>query len=175
MSQIGFVKQEQHTFMKEGKETIVKWFECHFRVGGIRPFSAKMSPNKKKESTNAPDFYIYLRANVNKGDRFRDMRIGALWLKTKAFEGSEKTFMTGNIFMNFQEIPIAVWRAEPRFEGEKIEYLYDISMMQDKPQANDTPTGGGYEVVHEDAQGNEVPQYTDADIPAMDASDEIPF
>ena len=112
MSQIGFVKQEQQVFRKAGEEDkTVKWFECHFRVGGMHPFKAKMSPNKKKEKDNEPDFYIYLRANVNKGDKFRDIRIGALWLKKKVFDGVEKTFMTGNVFMDFKEIPIAVWES----------------------------------------------------------------
>lgn len=169
MSQIGFVKQEQQTFRdKDKKETTVKWLECHFRVGGVRPFKAKMSPNKKKEKDTEPDFYIYLRANVNKGDRFRDIRIGALWLKTKTFNGVEKTFMTGNVFMDFKDIPIAVWKAEPRFEGEKIEYLYDISMMESKPQNNTDDDAGGYETTYEDAQGNE--------MPTIDVNgDEIPF
>lgn len=167
MSQIGFVKQEQQTFRdKEKKETTVKWLECHFRVGGVRPFKAKMSPNKNKQNENEPDFYLYLRANINKGDRFRDMRIGALWLKTKAFDGVEKTFMTGNVFMDFKEIPIAVWRAEPRFEGEVIEYLYDISMMKEKLQESQTGEAA------DDAYPVE---YDDSDIPAVDPSEDIPF
>lgn len=168
MSQIGFVKQEQIVVKRDGKEETVKWFECHFRVGGMRPFKAKMSPNKKKEKDTEPDFYIYLRANVNKGDKFRDIRIGALWLKKKVFDGVEKTFMTGNVFMDFKEIPIAVWRAEPRFEGEKIEYLYDISMMKDKSQSDNADTDSGYETTYEDANGNALPQ-TDEN------GEEIPF
>ncbi len=159
MSQIGFVKQEQQIFRKAGEEDkTVKWFECHFRVAGMRPFKAKMSANKKKEKESQPDFYIYLRANVNKGDKFRDIRIGALWIKKKVFDNVEKTFMTGNVFMDFKEIPITVWKAEPRFEGEVIEYLYDISMMKDKPQEDNADTGGGYETTYEDANGNEIPQ-----------------
>ena len=168
MSQIGFVKQEQQVFGKAGEDDkTVKWLECHFRVAGMRPFKAKMSQNKKKENANAPDFYIYLRANVNKGDKFRDMRIGALWIKKKTFDDVEKTFMTGNVFMNFQEIPIAVWRAEPHFEGEVIEYLYDISMMKDNRQENEN-SEDGYETTYESAGGDEVP-VVDAD------GEEIPF
>ena len=168
MSQIGFVKQEQQIFRKAGEEDkTVKWLECHFRVGGMRPFKAKMSKNKKKEEGSAqPDFYIYLRANVNKGDKFRDIRIGALWIKKKVFDGVEKTFMTGNVFMDFKEIPITVWKAEARFEGEVIEYLYGISMMKDKPQEENA--GEGYETTYENAQGNEVP-------PPDANGDEIPF
>ena len=166
MSQIGFVKQEERTFKKAGEaDKTVKWLECHFRVGGMRPFTAKMSKNKKKEDgSNQPDFYIYLRANVNKGDRFRDIRIGALWVKKKVFDGVEKTFMTGNIFMDVREIPITVWKAEPRFEGEVIEYLYDISMMKNKAKEESADEDGGYTV-----------EYTDADIPAVDPNEEIPF
>lgn len=166
MSQIGFVKQEQTVFRKAGEvEKTVKWFECHFRVGGMRPFKAKMSKNKKKEAdNNQPDFYIYLRANINKGDKFRDIRIGALWVKKKVFDGVEKTFMTGNVFMDFKEIPITVWKAEPRFEGEVIEYLYDISMMKDKPQETAADADDGYQVTYEDE-----------DIPAVDPEQDIPF
>lgn len=155
MSQIGFVKQEQMAVRRDGKEEIVKWFECHFRVAGIRPFSAKMSPNKKKEKENQPDYYIYLRANINKGDRFRDIRIGALWMKKKTFEGVEKTFMTGNISIAFiGELPITVWKAEPRYEGEKIEYLYDISTMKEREQPREDT---GHEVSYEEAEAEQPP------------------
>lgn len=166
MSQIGFVKQEQMAVMREGKEEIVKWLECHFRVAGIRPFKAKMSANKKREKDTQPDFYIYLRANVNRGDKFRDIRIGALWLKSKTFDGVDKTFMTGNLFVNFAEIPIAVWKAEPRYEGEKVEYLYDISMMKEKEQPKEE--GAGYDVSYEDADEKRT-------IMVAEDGEEIPF
>jgi|GEM_PF-2687057 hypothetical protein len=168
MSQIGFIKQEQMVVKREGKEEVVKWFECHFRVGGVRPFSAKMTKNAKKDKETHPDFHLYLRANVNKGDKFRDIRIGALWMKTKVFDGVEKTFMTGNVFMDFREVPITVWKAEPRFEGDTVEYLYDISMMKDTAPQRDAQKENGYETVYEDAKGEVLPAY---DIP----EDEIPF
>lgn len=166
MSQIGFVKQESQTFKKAGEdERTVKWLECHFRVAGVRPFKAKMSSNKKKETDNQPDFYIYLRSNVNKGDKFRDIRIGALWVKKKTFDGVEKTFMTGNLFMDFREIPITIWKAEPRFEGEVIEYLYDISVMKNKPQENTSSY----------ADDNIKSEHKEENITPVDSDDEIPF
>ncbi len=170
MSQIGFVKQESMTVKRDGKETPVKWLEAYFRVGGLRPFSAKIVKNNRKENMSHPDFHIYLRANVNKGDKFRDIRIGALWLKTKKIDNVEKTFMTGNIFMDFREYPIAVWKALPRYEGEVVEYLYDISVMKDRIELSSGENAGqGYEVVYEAA-----PVPTDSDIP-VDPNEEIPF
>lgn len=174
MSQIGFVKNESLVVKNRetGQEETKKWLECHFRVGGVRPFSAKLVQNKKKEKDTAPDFHIYLRANVNKGDKFRDFRIGALWLKKKVIDNVEKTFMTGNLFMDFREIPIAVFRAEPRFEGEVVNYLYDISVMKDNRNTQ-TQDNGGYQVEYEGY--DDAPTPTDEDIPAHDPDDEIPF
>jgi len=175
MSQIGFVKQESFAVKdrETGKEEIKKWLECHFRVGGMRPFSAKMVPNKNKDKDTAPDFHIYLRANVNKGDKFRDIRVGALWLKKKMIDNVETTFMTGNIFMDFREIPIAVWKAKPRFEGDVVNYLYDISMMSDNRSDNAQDGDGGYSVSYEGYENP--PSPTDADIPAVDPNEDIPF
>jgi len=135
---------------------VVKWLECHFRIAGIRPFSAKMTPNKRKEKPNQPDYIIYLRVNINKGDSFRDIAIGSLWLGEKVIDGVNRKFMTGSLEVAFKKINIAVWKAEPRFDGEVINYLYDIKTMED------TTDYGTYQPP------------MDNDMPPID-EDEIPF
>jgi hypothetical protein len=144
--QIGFIRQESMSVKdkNEAGSEVVKWLECHFRIAGIRPFSAKMTPNKRKEKPNQPDFIIYLRANVNKKDSFRDIAIGSLWLGEKLIDGVMKKFMTGTLEVAFTKVSIAVWKAEPRFDGEVINYLYDIKTMEDK-RDNDQGYQGGYQ------------------------------
>ena len=154
--QIGFVRKEEMKI----KDGVVGWLECYFRIAGIRPFSAKLSVNKNK-TDNQPDYYIYLRGNVNKGDSFRDIPIGSLWLGEKVIDGELKKFMTGSIELAFKKIAIAVWRAEPRYEGEVINYIYDIKTMEEKPKENSS-----YSYQEE----NDIQQYS-AEI----KTDEIPF
>lgn len=154
MKQIGFVKQEELLYKdKDGKETLKKWLECHFRVAGLRPFKAKMV-KAKNPTNNKPNYYIYLRSNVNKGDKFRDIQIGALWVKTKQEAGKEVSYMVGEIEINFTSMPIVIWKAKPRFDGEELHYLYDIykSTPRVKPQEQQQ----GYTVEYQDANGNRV-------------------
>jgi hypothetical protein len=174
--QIGFIKQESMSVKdnKEAESRVVKWLECNFRIAGIRPFSAKMTPNKRKEKPNQPDYIIYLRANINKGDSFRDIAIGSLWMGEKVIDGVNKKFMTGSLEVAFNKVAIAVWKAEPRFDGEVINYLYDIKTMEDKRE-NDQGYQAGYQEDHSsyDQQPqnyNQAPQH-----PQVQDEDEIPF
>lgn len=163
---IGFIRfdsmQIKDAQAQNGKRT-VKWLEAYFRMAGVRPFTAKLSKNKNKETNaDAPDYNIYLRGNVNKGDSFRDISIGALWIGTGVFDNVEQTFMTGYVESPvFGRLPISVWRAKPLYENEKLEFLYEISIMKDRQ--ND--------------QGRETSSNTQANkIPEIDISDdEIPF
>jgi hypothetical protein len=163
---------------------VVKWLECSFRIGGIRPFSAKMTPNKRKEKANQPDFIIYLRANINKGDTFRDIAIGSLWLGEKVIDGVLKKFMTGTLEVAFKKVSIAVWKAEPRFEGETVNYLYDIKTMQDN-QNNDqqqTYQDDYNNYNSQEAQSYQTPQQQSYQTPqqqsyqqVVEEDEEIPF
>lgn len=130
--QIGFIRKEQMVIKENNINQTTNWFECYFRIAGIRPFSAKMTPNKNKTDSKHPDYIIYLRGNVNKGDTFRDIPIGSLWLGEKFIDGQIKKFMTGSIEVAFNKVSIAVWKAEPKYENEEIKYLYDIKTMEDK-------------------------------------------
>lgn len=158
--QIGFIRKESMT-PKDSEP--VKWLECYFRIAGVRPFKAKMSPNKNKTEDKHPDYVIYLRGNMDKGDSFRDIAIGSLWMGEKEIDGVLKKFMTGTIEVAFNKLNIAVWKAEPRFEGEVVSYLYDIKTMKDKQQ-QDTPQ------TEDDEQTQQHP------APVIDIDDdEIPF
>lgn len=157
--QIGFVRKES---MTPKDSEMVKWLECYFRIAGVRPFKAKMSPNKNKTEDKHPDYIIYLRGNMDKGDSFRDIAIGSLWMGEKEIDGVLKKFMTGVIEIAFRKVSIAVWKAEPRFEGEVINYLYDIKTMEDKtvgmkqtPQTEDEQTRPP--VINIDIDDDEIP------------------
>lgn len=170
--QIGFIKQESMSVKDNAaaESKVVKWLECHFRIAGIRPFSAKMTPNKRKEKPNQPDYIIYLRANINKGDSFRDIAIGSLWLGEKVIDGVNRKFMTGSLEVAFQKVNIAVWKAEPRFDGEVINYLYDIRTMEDRQQQNNQ----SYQEDNYDYSSYQQPAQDE--VPAIDYDeDEIPF
>jgi len=80
MAVIGFVRQETMDLKNSENNEVRKasWLECHFRIAGLRPFKAKLAKNKKKEKENQPDYYFYLRGNINRGDTFRDIKIGSL-------------------------------------------------------------------------------------------------
>jgi len=172
--QIGFIKQESMSVKDKGatESRVVKWLECSFRIAGIRPFNAKFTPNKRKEKPNQPDYIIYLRANVNKGDSFIDIAIGSLWMGEKVIDGVNKKFMTGSLEVAFTKVSIAVWKAEPRFEGEVVNYLYDIKTMEDKRQDNQ-----GYQNYQEDDYSHSQVPVTYENVPAaIDVDeDEIPF
>ena len=174
--QIGFIRQESMSVKdnKDAESKVVKWLECHFRIAGIRPFSAKMTPNKRKEKPNQPDFIIYLRANVNKKDSFRDIAIGSLWLGEKVIDGVVKKFMTGSLEVAFTKVAIAVWKAEPRFDGEVINYLYDIKTMEDKRESEQ-----GYQNTQDEYSSyNQAPAYEQPNqnnYPVVEDDEEIPF
>ena len=138
MAVIGFVKQEKMDF-KDGEEVkTAKWLECYFRVAGLRPFKAKLVKNKQKENNEkAPDYNIYLRANINRGDNFRDIKIGAVWLKNKELEGGKiEGYMTGNIEINFKQVNILIQKPKKYYEDEKIGFLYEIIAFLDNKGEN---------------------------------------
>jgi len=156
MYQIGFIRQEKMEIEENGQKKEVKWLECHFRIAGVRPFKVKMTKNKNKQKENEPDFYLYLRSNINKGDNFRDIKIGALWLKEK--EGEK--YLTGNAFINFKEVNLYVKKAKSLYEEENITWLYDVFMFLDKAKER---------VEHGDAYESEY------DVGVEINDDEIPF
>lgn len=154
--QIGFIEQKEKAFKENKEHKVAKWLECHFRIAGLRPFNAKMSKNKNKTESKHPDYIIYLRSNVNKGENFRDIPIGSLWMGEKVIDGELKKFMTGKMEIAFQEVSIAVWKATPKFQGEVLNYLYDIKTMKDKRNQDEDGYSSNYEQDYDD--GMQTPQ-----------------
>ena len=148
MAVIGFVRQETMKFKDKEEVKSAKWLECYFRIAGIRPFNAKLVKNKQKEiNEKAPDYNINLRGNINKGDSFRDIRIGAVWLRHKEKEsGKIETYLTGNIEIDFKQVNILIQKPRKYYEDEQINFLYEIvaflnddnNKQNNKKDENDT-------------------------------------
>lgn len=148
MAVIGFIRQETMEFKDKEEVKTAKWLECYFRIAGLRPFKAKLVKNKQKEiNEKAPDYNILLRANINKGDTFRDIRIGTVWLKNKKQEnGTVESYLTGNIEINFQKVNILIQKPKKYFEDEKIGFLYEIvAFINDNKHNNNNNEYNDYE------------------------------
>lgn len=178
---IAYAKKHQETVKDQNAENgqkTIAWVECYFRIAGLYPFRAKMQKNKnKEEGSNQPDFKLYYRTNTgNKKDpKFRDILMGALWLKTTVKDGVEKNFMTGEIELlplATKENPtgktnIAVWAAQPYYEGEVLDFDYEISILEDREQ--DYPEYQDNSAPDQGSNNNQPPPTIDID------NDEIPF
>jgi len=166
MAVIGFVRDEEMEVKNGEDKKIVKWLECHFRIAGLRPFKAKLSKNKNPQGNKSPDFYIYMRANINKGDTFRDIRIGSLWLKNKIDEETKTAtqYMTGFLEVGFKQVSILIQKPTPYFENEKIGFRYEIiAFNDDKKTQNNNEYENSY---------NEYNTETQFDVPS---DEDIPF
>ena len=89
-----------------------------------------------------------MRANVNKGDTFRDIKIGAVWLKNKEKEGGKiESYLTGNIEINFRQVNVLIQKPKKYYEDEKIGFLYEIiAFLDDNTQkGNNVENGDAYE------------------------------
>lgn len=165
MTQIAFGRMEQ--FTPKDKE-VVKWIEFHFRVPGVRPFKAKLVENKNKEKDIHPDYFLYYRVNTQKGDSFRDIKVGTLWQKQKVNEKGETVkYMTGNMFINFKTYNIYIKRANKLYEDEKLGYLYDLFVIEDdnnKPQQNQSENVPEYNTIDSSYEETQI-SVDDEDIP----------
>jgi len=167
MAVIGFVRDEEMEVKNGEEKKIIKWLECHFRIAGLRPFKAKLAKNKNPQGNKSPDFYIYMRANINKGDTFRDIRIGSLWLKNKIDEETKTAtqYMTGFLEVGFKQVNILVQKPTKYFEDEKIGFRYEIIAFNDD---KNTQNNNNYDDYNYDEYSN---TETEIDIPDED----IPF
>jgi len=138
MAVIGFVRDEEMEIKAGDEKKVIKWLECYFRIAGIRPFKAKLSKNKNQQGNQSPDYYIYLRSNVNKGDTFRDIRIGSLWVKNKINEETKevKTYMTGFIEIAFNKVNIMIQRPTKYYDDEVLNFVYEIIAFIDDKKEN---------------------------------------
>jgi len=170
---IGFIRQEMMKIKKQdGSVEDVKWLECYIRMAGVRPFNIKMAKNKTQDTTKKqPDYNLYMRTNVNKNDTFRDIPVGALWMGSAMIDGEQKTFMTGYIESPlFGRLNIAVWKAQPLYEGEQMGFLYEIKTMEDKKAQDqeDRYQAPTYDMPQAPIQNGSIPEIE------ID-NDEIPF
>lgn len=130
--QIGYVTTETIKIDGENKN----WTKMTLRMPFGRHQDFKIAAHKKDKESE-PDFDIYLLVN-NKGEKFRNPKVGALWLKTS--ERGER-YMSGNI-----ESPalsggiayIAITVARPLYDGEEITWTHDVlwSNPNGKKQSN---------------------------------------
>ena len=173
MYTIGFVRQEAMTVKEGEEERLVKWLECYIMVPGYERFLAKMVQNKNKSSEKEPDFYLYRRGKFNKNISFRELKIGALWLKEKTVDGKVEKYLTGSMLIGTQEVRIGVFRAKPLYEGEKLNHIYDIIMFVGDDERDKTTNTETYKEYTE-----ETPTYSyePTSTQAFDVDEEdIPF
>ncbi len=118
--QIGFVTSE--TIVVDGKET--SWNKMTIRAPFARQQDYKITKHNGTRE-GEPDFDIYLLVN-NKGEKFRNPKVGALWLK-RSEKGEE--YMSGNIespVVCGGKIYIALVKARALYEGEVVGWKYDV-------------------------------------------------
>ena len=173
MYNIGFIRTEVAEFKADdGTDKKVIWQECYFFVPGMEKFTAKLTKNKNKNSDNAPDYFLYRRSKFNKSVSFRDIKIGALWIKSKTVDNVTTKYMTGNMLLGAEEVNIGVFKAVPTYEGEQLNHLYDITLFTDASETTQSETKEGYVKVNE-YQIEPPIEKTEAEI-AVDEED-IPF
>lgn len=147
--------------------TTIDGNEKSFTAGGIiLPFLPKLDitlqKNKKEDKKeSAPDFFIYM--NKPKGWNGAKSRIGALWLEKIDKQDSPRCgedYMRGHIetpMANGDKLYIAVFKAMPSFEGEKIERDYDILWSPAQRKANDDNATQTETYIPEDYENDDEP------------------
>jgi len=142
--QIGFVRKKEFVVRDEnGERKTQSYLEMSIRA--IFGVSAKFTISKNNsESENAPEYNIF--AHNEKGWIGRKQKVGALWMKE--FEGEK--FMSGHIetpFVPGGKLQISLWRAKPLYDGEKVDWLYDVNWKAYNPNRDESEKDApGYEV-----------------------------
>lgn len=156
--QIGFVRQNVMKIKKDGEQKEVRYLEMFLRpmFGNVQGFTLSKSTS---DAENAPAYNIY--AHNTQGWISRKARVGALWMRET--EEGEK-FMSGNIetpLVANGRMSISVWKAKPLFEGENVDWVYDVSWNP-------------YDEKKDDTSVPRVPTATTASQQSAD-DDEMPF
>ena len=178
--QIGFVEKREMIVGKDENDQPKKvtWFEMVIKAPGIRPFNLKMAKGKPStDGKKVPDWNLYFRANEKKGEEYRDLQAGSLWLgETK---DKKIPYLGGHIespAVQGGKIYIKLFKPEPKFEGEKITWLYDVLWFSDSQNTNNNTNNNtqnytdyspqqGYNVEVYDANGGLVIDVNDDEIP----------
>lgn len=135
--QIGFVEQRQMTVGKDGQGNpkTAQWLEAVIKVPGMREFSLKMVAGQQEQGKRLPDYVLYYRANQRKGEQYRDLRAGALWLETS--QDGQTQYLSGHIetpVIPGGRLRVAMFQAKPLYENEQITWLYDVIWSPEKPK-----------------------------------------
>lgn len=140
--QIGFVEQRQLDLGKDqaGQPKIAQWLEVIIKAPGVREFSLKMTAGPQEQGKQLPNFILYYRTNQRKGEQFRDIKAGAMWLQTS--KDGQTEYLSGHIetpAILGGKLRIAMFNAAPRYQGEQVNWLYDVIWNADDAtkQAND--------------------------------------
>jgi uncharacterized protein (DUF736 family) len=156
--QIGFVRQNARKVKENGEQKEVKYLEMFLRpmFGMVQGFTLSKSTS---DAENAPAYNIY--AHNTQGWIGRKAKVGALWMR-ETEEGDK--FMSGNIetpLVANGRMSISVWKAKPLFEGENVDWAYDVSWNPYDDKKDDTS----------------VPRVPNATTPShsSDDDDEMPF
>ncbi|MBE0470409.1 MAG: hypothetical protein IBX55_13000 [Methyloprofundus sp.] len=176
--QIGFVEQRQMVIGKDqsGNDEIAKWLEVIIRAPGVREMAFKMSKGKQEVGKKMPDWVLWYRTNQRKGEKYRDIQAGALWM-SKSIDG-QTDYLSG--YIESPSIPggrmrIAMFKAKPRFDGEQVTWMYDVVWSADKPANEDQ---NDYAPQYGSPVANQAPApqaNTIAYSPANFDDDDVPF
>ena len=132
--QIGYAQKREMAVQQDGESKKISYYEMNIRTlfGTTEKFT--LSRNKS-DNENAPYFNIY--AYNNKGWIKRKLKAGALWLKSTD-DGTQ--FMAGHIetpLVDGGKMQISLWRAKPLFEGESVDWEYDVVWKPYTPPKED--------------------------------------
>lgn len=124
---VGYLKKSEATFNGE-KKSFTAGALC---VPFLPTMEITLSKNKSdKKTDHSPDFFIYM--NRKKGYNGPKSRVGALWTEKVDKQDSPRYgegYMRGHIetpLVPGDRLYIAIFKAQPSFEGEELAYDYDI-------------------------------------------------
>lgn len=158
--QIGFVEQRQMNIGKDENDQpkIAQWLEMVIKAPGLREFSLKLQAVQPEQGKRMPAFKLFHRSNTRKGEQYRDLNCGALWHEVS---GDQQTqYLSGHIespMIPGGKLRIALFQSKPLYDGEQVNWLYDVIWSPEKPQQqqNDDYAPQYGEVV---PQGQQQPQ-----------------
>jgi uncharacterized protein (DUF736 family) len=124
---IGIINKKQFTIGTGENQKVQTYHEMSLRPPHMESATYTISPNKKKQKENEPDFNIYFSFN-RKNEKYRRAKVGAIWnkvsdsgVKYKSGELKSPAFPSGRLHF-------AVFEAKP-LEGEdpsSITWTHDI-------------------------------------------------
>jgi|GEM_PF-5811713 len=137
--QIGYVKQKEITVKDGDQQRVTKYFEMNIRpIFGV---SAKFTMSKNNsDNENAPAYNIF--AHSEKNSIGRKQKVGALWMQ----EYQGEAFMAGHIetpMVATGKLNISLWKSKPIYEGEFVDWMYDVNWKPYNPNTEKTTTETG--------------------------------